>query len=101
MRRCCSTSSSSRSKRSRIAMSARNCGRSRIRRLDYRPPAFLAPELALTFELDREAARVTSEFAFHRNPAASPELANAPLVLDGEGQRDVEVELDGVTLPRD
>ena len=82
-------------------MSARNGARSRVRRQDYRPPAFLAPQLALTFELDPEATRVTSDFAFHRNPAAPPELADAPLVLDGEHQRDVAVLLDGVPLPQD
>ncbi len=80
-------------------MSARSGNRGRTRRLDYRPPAFLAPVLALDFELDREATRVTSTFAFHRNPAAPPELAGAPLVLDGDGQREVRVELDGAPLP--
>jgi aminopeptidase N len=80
-------------------MSARNGTRNRVRRLDYRPPAFLAPALALEFELGHEATRVTSAFEFHRNPAAPPELKDAPLVLDGGGQRDVTVELDGVALP--
>ena len=82
-------------------MSARNGTRTRVRRLDYRPPAFLAPELSLTLRLGREATRVTVAFAFRRNPAAPPELAMAPLVLDGEDQRDVAVELDGVALPPD
>ena len=82
-------------------MSARNGARNRVRRQDYRPPAFLAPELALTVELDREATRVTSDFAFHRNPAAPAELAHAPLVLDGEAQRKVAVLLDGVVLPQE
>ena len=82
-------------------MSARNGTRTRVRRLDYRPPAFLAPELSLTLRLGREATRVTGAFAFRRNPAAPPELAMAPLVLDGEDQRDVAVELDGVALPPD
>ena len=61
-------------------MSARNGARSRIQRLDYRPPAFLAPELALTFALDREATRVTSAFEFRRNPAAPPELARQAFI---------------------
>ncbi len=59
-------------------MSARNGTRTRVRRLDYRPPAFLAPALDLTLRLEREATRVTSAFAFHRNPSAAPELATAP-----------------------
>ena len=68
------------------------------RRLDYRPPAFLVDTLDLTFDLDATATRVTAKLAFRRNPAAAPEDANAPLVLDGEQQRDVRVELDGRTL---
>jgi aminopeptidase N len=82
-------------------MPARDSTRTRIRRLDYRPPAFLATALSLTLVLDRDATRVTSDFAFQRNPAAPPELAMAPLVLDGGDQRDVVVELDGVALPSD
>ena len=68
------------------------------RRLDYRPPAFLMPELALEFDLDPDATRVTATFAFRRNPAASATEVRSPLVLDGEHQTDVEVLLDGVAL---
>jgi aminopeptidase N len=68
------------------------------RRLDYRPPAFLMPELALEFDLDTDATRVTATFAFRRNPAASATEVRSPLVLDGEHQTDVEVLLDGVAL---
>ena len=67
-----------------------------VRRLDYRPPAFLIPAVEFEFELDREATRVTSSFEFRRNPAGS---GAAELVLDGEGQRDVVVLLDGEALP--
>jgi len=67
-----------------------------VRRQDYRPPAFLISAVELEFDLDREATRVTSSFEFRRNPA-SPD--SAELVLDGEGQRDVAVWLDGAPLP--
>jgi len=81
-------------------MNSRDALRPAIRRLDYQPPAYLVPTLELTFELEREATRVTSSFEFARN-AAAPGLrgAPAPLVLDGENQRDVVVTLDGVPLP--
>src|SRR5262245_35678382 len=75
-------------------MTARDALQPAVRRLDYRPPAYLVPALELTFELEREATRVTSSFEFTRNAAAS-----APLVLDGENQRDVVVLLDGTPLP--
>ncbi len=68
------------------------------RRVDYRPPVFLVPELALEFDLEPEATRVTATFAFKRNPAASATEVRTPLVLDGEHQSDVSVELDGVLL---
>jgi aminopeptidase N len=68
------------------------------RRLDYRPPAFLMPTLALEFDLDPDATRVTATIAFRRNPAASATEVRSPLVLDGENQTDVEVTLDGQPL---
>jgi aminopeptidase N len=68
------------------------------RRLDYRPPAFLMPTLALEFDLDPDATRVTSTIEFRRNPAASATEVRSPLVLDGEHQRGVEVMLDGRPL---
>ena len=81
-------------------MNSRDALRPAIRRLDYQPPAYLVPALELTFELEREATRVTSSFEFARNAAApAPRGAPAPLVLDGENQRDVVVTLDGVPLP--
>ncbi|MEP7182125.1 MAG: aminopeptidase N [Betaproteobacteria bacterium] len=69
------------------------------RRADYRPPPFLAPRLDLAVDLDPEATRVAATFEFLRNPAAAPEDRNATLILDGEGMRDVTVELDGAPLP--
>ena len=68
------------------------------RRIDYRPPAFLVPAIRLEFDLDRDATQVTATYAFARNPAASATEVRAPLVLDGEHQQDVRVELDGVLL---
>src|SRR5665213_885120 len=68
------------------------------RRVDYRPPAFLMPALALEFDLAPANTRVTATFAFRRNPAASATEVRSPLVLDGEHQSDVEVLLDGVAL---
>ena len=68
------------------------------RRADYRPPAFLVPTIALEFDLDPEATRVTTTLAFRRNPAASATEVRSPLVRDGEHQSNVKVELDGVAL---
>ena len=79
-------------------MSARDGTPKAIRRVDYRPPAFLVNALDLTFELDSEATQVAASFDFRRNPAAAPDAREAPLVLDGEGQRSVAIELDGVPL---
>ena len=69
------------------------------RRLDYRPPAFLVDSLHLAFDLDPEATEVTATLAFRRNPAASPQDRQAPLVLDGEQQTEVRLELDGRPVP--
>ncbi len=69
-----------------------------VRRLDYRPSAFLAPKLDLALELDPEATRVVATFEFRRNPAAAAQDRTAPLVLDGENQHEVTVELDGARL---
>ncbi len=69
------------------------------RRVDYRPPAFLIDAIDLEFDLAPGATRVCAQLSFRRNPlAASPDRA-APLVLDGEQQEDVRVELDGEPLP--
>ncbi|MFO1397923.1 MAG: aminopeptidase N [Burkholderiales bacterium] len=72
------------------------------RRLDYRPPAFLVDTLDLAFDLVPDATEVTATLSFRRNPYAADVDRAAPLVLDGEQQEDVRVELDGfpVTGPR-
>jgi len=67
------------------------------RRVDYRSPAFLIDRLTLEFDLDPKATIVHAEFDFHRNPAMDAAAVPA-LVLDGEQQSDVEVELDGIAL---
>ena len=69
-----------------------------IRRLDYRPPAFLIDTVDLSFDLHPEATRVTATLAFRRNPDAHAIDRDAPLVLDGEQQRDVTVALEGTVL---
>src|SRR6187401_3169611 len=71
------------------------------RRQDYRPPAFLIDEIELALDLVPDATRVTTRLAFHRNPQAHDGDRASPLVLDGEQQDDVEVDLDGATLARD
>jgi aminopeptidase N len=68
------------------------------RRVDYRPPAFLCPTIAIEFDLDPARTLVTTTLAFRRNPAASATEVRSPLVLDGEQQSDVRVELDGAPL---
>ena len=62
------------------------------RRADYRPPVFLIDEVALEFDLDPDATRVTSTLRFRRNPGAVPGDRHKPLLLDGEQQEDVRVD---------
>jgi aminopeptidase N len=81
-------------------MLPRDAAPAAIRRLDYRPPAFLVDTVDLTFDLAPEATRVSATLAFRRNPGALAVDREAPLVLNGEQQRDVEVALDGVPLER-
>ncbi len=69
-----------------------------VRRLDYRPPAFLVDTVDLTLALDPHATEVTAAVAFRRNPAAVGGERSAPLVLDGEGTQHVRVLLDGESL---
>ncbi len=80
-------------------MLPRDSGATIRRRLEYRPPAFLVDTLDLTLDLDAAATHVTARLAFRRNAAAAPADTGAPLVLDGEQQRNVRVELDGKALP--
>jgi len=70
------------------------------RRVDYRPPAFLVDDIALTFDLDPDATEVTSTYGFRRNPAAFAIDRRAPLILDGEQQERLHVALDGRALAR-
>ena len=71
------------------------------RRVDYRPPAFLVDDVALEFDLDPARTEVAATFVFRRNPAAARVDRRAPLVLDGEAQENVRVELDGRALAPD
>ena len=64
-----------------------------IRREDYRPPAWLVPEIALDFVLDPAATRVRAALTVSRNGAY-----DEPLRLDGAGQRLVAVTVDGMTV---
>jgi aminopeptidase N len=82
-------------------MLPRDSGASIRRRLDYRPPAFLVDKLDLAFDLDAKATRVTATLAFRRNPDAAAEDVCMPLVLDGEQQREVRIDLDGRPLSSD
>ncbi|HZQ60776.1 MAG TPA: aminopeptidase N [Casimicrobiaceae bacterium] len=72
-----------------------------VRRLEYRPPAFLVDTIDLSLELDPHTTKVQATLAFRRNPQADPRDAGAPLVLDGENQRQVRVLLDGRPIAED
>jgi aminopeptidase N len=61
---------------------------------DYRPPDFLIDQVALDFELDEMATRVSSTLSMRRNNHA----AGRPLVLNGHNLDLVSVALDGNTL---
>ncbi len=80
-------------------MLPRDSGPTVKRRLDYRPPAFLIPSIHLEVDLDPVATRVTSVIEFQRNPIAAPEDRTSALILDGEQQDDVSIELDGSVVP--
>jgi aminopeptidase N len=77
-----------------MAMLPRDAAATVRRRLDYRPPAFLVDTIDLAFDLVPDATGVTAKLAFRRNPAAADADRAAPLVLDGEQQDEVRVELD-------
>jgi aminopeptidase N len=62
---------------------------------DYRPPAFLTPEIELDFVLEPEATLVTSRQTFRKNPAGE----GGELVLFGENQELLALTLDGAPLP--
>ncbi len=60
---------------------------------DYRPPSYRIPEIALDFNLDGSATRVTATMQLDRI-AAGPE----PLVLDGQRLKLISIKLDGKAL---
>jgi aminopeptidase N len=63
-----------------------------IRRADYRPLAWLVPEVALDFALDLDATTVVSELLVRRNPEAEPDSV---LRLAGDGIAARTVRIDG------
>jgi len=60
------------------------------RRADYRPPEWLAPEIKLDFALGAERTLVRSALSVERSGAH-----DAPLRLDGEGLKLLELTVDG------
>jgi len=63
---------------------------------DYRPPAFLIPEVELDIDLQEDHALVKARLEVRRNPAAA--APDAPLVLDGDELELVSVALAGRRL---
>jgi aminopeptidase N len=70
-----------------------------IRRSDYRPPEWLVPEIELHFDLGAERTLVRSTLTVERNEEGlDPGLrrgTGAPLRLDGEGLKLLELKVDG------
>ncbi len=64
-----------------------------IFRKDYKPPAWLIPEVSLDFALGDTSTTVTSVLTVSRNPAAE---ADPNLRLNGDGLEAVSVMIDGV-----
>ncbi|MBV8973076.1 MAG: aminopeptidase N, partial [Sphingomonadaceae bacterium] len=64
-----------------------------IRLADYRPPAWLIPEVALVVELDAVTTRVRARFTVKRNGAHAE-----PLALDGEDLTLVSAAINGDLL---
>jgi aminopeptidase N len=62
-----------------------------IQRADYRPPAWLVPDIALDFLLDLSATQVTATLDVERNPAGD----GGPLRLNGDGLVAQSVAVDG------
>jgi aminopeptidase N len=63
-----------------------------VRRVDYRPPDWLVPEIALDFALDPQATRVRSRLVVERNPGGS---GTATLRLNGDSLAVHSLSLDG------
>ncbi len=70
-----------------------------IRLADYRPPAYLADAVELTFVLDPAATRVRARVTFRRNPARASE-GPLDLRLDGRNLRLVSAAIDGTPVPQ-
>ena len=70
-----------------------------IRLADYRPPAFLAETIELTFRLHPTATRVLSRVTFRRNPARADE-GPLDLRLDGRRLHLVSAAIDGAPVPQ-
>ena len=51
-------------------MLPRDAAATAVRRIDYRPPAYMVDTVELTFALDPTSTLVTASLAFRRNPAA-------------------------------
>ncbi len=66
-----------------------------VQRLAYRPPSHLIDEVALRFDLDASATRVSARFAYRRNPEGE---RAAPLQLNGEQLKLIGIEHDGRPL---
>ena len=64
-----------------------------VRREEYRPPAWLVPEVALDFALAAATTRVRARLSVTRNGAH-----DAPLRLDGDGLTPLSVTVDGVAV---
>ncbi len=64
-----------------------------IRREDYRPPAWLVPEVSLNFALGLDTTRVKSKLSVSRNPDAEAEPA---IRLNGDGIAALSVWVDGL-----
>ncbi|MDX3908288.1 MAG: aminopeptidase N [Sphingobium sp.] len=67
-----------------------------VRRSDYRPPAWLVPDIALDFQLDASSTIVRGTLSVTRNGAMGE-----PLRLDGEGLMLRSVRVDGRELGPD
>lgn len=63
-----------------------------IRRLDYKPFAWLVPETRLEFDLGTQKTRVTATLRVARNPLAEP---SASIRLNGDGLTAESVMVDG------
>lgn len=79
-----------------------------VNRLDYRPPAWLVPQIALDFALSLDSTRVRSTLKVARNPAAEPEpvlrlngdgIAVAGLTVDGQPVNDWAMDGSDLVIP--